>query len=53
MVNVMLEILEGFSLVWVLVSWHSKSAILQVTITVELQYMDVSSRHSNSNFAYS
>ena len=31
---------------------HSKSAFLQVSMNFELEYMNVSSRHSSSNFAY-
>ena len=31
MANIMFEILDGFSLVWVLMNRHSKSTFLQVT----------------------
>ena len=31
---------------------HSKSAFLQVTLNFELKFLDISSKYSNSNFAY-
>ena len=34
MANVMLEILDGFSLVWVLMKMHTDSTILQVTLFI-------------------
>ena len=37
MTNVMLEILDGFSLVWVLMYRHSEPAFLQVTLNFELE----------------
>ena len=46
MANVMFKILDGFSLVWVR---HSKPAFLQLTLIFELEEMNISSRHSNSN----
>ena len=32
---------------------NSKSAFLQVTLNFELEYVNISSRHRNSNFAHS
>ena len=52
MANVMIEILDVSSSVWVLMYRDSKSAVLQVTLNLELELMNISSRHSNSNFAY-
>ena len=51
----MLEILDGFSLVLVLIYQHSKLVFLQVTLNFELEYVNeiVSSRHYTSNFAHS
>ena len=51
MAKVMLEILDDFSSKWVLMYWHSKSPVLQVTVNFELKLMNISSSHSNSNFA--
>ena len=51
MVNVMLEIVDSFSLVWVLMYRNSKSAFLQLTMNFELELMNINSRHSNSNCA--
>ena len=51
MVNVMLEDLDGFSLLRVPMNRHSKSVFLQVTLNFELELMNISSRHSNSNSA--
>ena len=47
MANDMLEIVNGFSMYR-----HLKSAFLQVNLNFELEYMNVSSRHSISNFTY-
>ena len=52
MANVMLETLDCNSSVWVLMYRHSKFACLQVTLNFELEYMNIGSRHSNSNFAH-
>ena len=53
MANAMLDVLEGFSLVWVLIPVyrHYKSAFYQVTLNFEFE--DISSRHFTSNFAHS
>ena len=53
MVDVMLKLLDGFSLVWVLIYWHSKFAFLQVTLNFESEETNITSGHSNSNFAHS
>ena len=45
----MCEILDGFSLVWVLMYRHSKSAFLQGILNWSKWVLD----HSNSNFAHS
>ena len=50
MANVMLEILDGFSSVRVLMYRHSKSTFLQVTVNFELELTNISSRYSNSKF---
>ena len=39
MTNVILEILDGLSLVWVLMYQRSKSAFLQVTLNFELEWI--------------
>ena len=45
--------LDGFSLVCVLLYRHSKPAfLLQITLNFELEQMNISGKHSNSNFAH-
>ena len=51
MASVMLEILDGFSSVWILMYRNSKSAILQVILNFEF-WIYISSRHFNSNIAH-
>ena len=50
---IMLEILNGFSLLWVLMERHSKSTFLYLTLKFELEWINISSRHSIPNFAHS
>ena len=53
MATSLFEILDGFSLVWVPMYKQSKSAFLLVTSNFELVLMDISMRHSQSDFANS
>ena len=43
-------IFNGFALVWVLMYRYSKSTVIHMTTNFELEYMNISSKHSNSNF---
>ena len=53
MTNVMLEILDGFSSVWVLIYWHSFKVCVSTSDFKFLIKVNIGSGYSNSSFAHS